>query len=52
MSRHDPIVRVRHMLDHAREAYDTVNFDIIWTIVQDDLPPLIEQLEAIIEEET
>ena len=114
MSRHDPIVRVRHMLDHAWEAvemvrnrsradldtdrmlnlalvrlseivgeaatripeafrsrhpqvpwrdvadlrnrlihgYDTVNFDILWTIVQDDLPPLIEQLEAIIAEGT
>ncbi len=113
MSRHDPMVRVHHMLDHAREAvemvrnrsrqdldtdrmlnlalvrlmevvgeaatripeefrschrqvpwrdvadlrkrllhgYDTVNFDILWTIIQHDLPPLIAQLEAIIEEE-
>ena len=113
MSRHDPTVRLHHMLDHAREAvemirtrsrtdldtdrmlnlalvrlmeivgeaaaqtpeefrsrhpqvpwrdvadlrhrlihgYDTVNFDILWTIVQHDLPPLIAQLEAIIEQE-
>ena len=113
MSRHDPEVRIQHMLDHAREAvemvrlrsradldtdrmlnlalvrllevvgeaavqipeefrsrhpalpwrdvadlrnrlihgYATINFDILWTIIQDDLPPLIEQLEAIIEEE-
>ena len=113
MSRHDPLVRVRHMLDHAREAvamvrnrsrtdldtdrmlnlalvrlmeivgeaaawvpaefqsrypqvpwrdvadlrnrlihgYDTINFDILWTIIRDDLPPLVEQLEAIIQEE-
>lgn len=112
MSRHDPKVRVRHMLDHAREAvemargrarddldtdrllnlalvrlvevigeaavrvpeefravhpnvpwrqtagtrnrlihdYDTVDFDILWTVVHDDLPPLIKQLEAIIAE--
>jgi uncharacterized protein with HEPN domain len=111
MSRHDPEVRVQHMLDHALEAvemvrrrsradldtdrmlnlalvrllevvgevavqipeefrsrhpqvpwrdvadlrnrlihgYDTINFDILWTIIQDDLPPLIGQLEAIIE---
>lgn len=114
MSRHDPMVRVHHMLDHAREAvemvrnrsrqdldmdrmlnlalvrlmevvgeaatripeefrsrhlqvpwrdvadlrhrlihgYDTADFDILWTIIQHDLPPLIAQLEAIIEEET
>ena len=112
MSRHDPMVRVRHMLDHAREAvemvrgrsradldldrqlnlalvrlmevvgeaatgvpeefrarhhqvpwrdvadlrnrlihgYDTVDFDRLWAIIQDDLPPLIKQLEAIVEE--
>ena len=24
MSRHDPLVRVHHMLDHAREAVDMV----------------------------
>jgi len=113
MSRHDPIVRVRHMVDNAREAvemvrnrsrtdldtdrmlnlallrlmevvgeaaswipeefrsrhpqvpwrdvadlrnrlihgYDTVNLDILWAILRQDLPPLIEQLDAIIEEE-
>jgi uncharacterized protein with HEPN domain len=114
MSRHDPMVRLHHMLDHAQEAvemvrnrsrtdldtdrmlnlalvrlmeivgeaavripeefrsrhpqvpwrdvaalrhrlihgYDTVNFDILWTIIQHDLPPLIAQLEAIIKAET
>ena len=112
MTRHNPMVRVHHMLDHPREAvemtrgrtradldrdrllnlalvqlvevigeaasrlpeefrsrhpqvpwrqtmgmrnrlihgYDTVNFDILWTIIQEDLPPLIEQLEAIVRE--
>ena len=112
MARHDPILSVRHMLDHAREAvemsrtraradldtdrmlnlalvrlveviaeaasrvpeevrsrypevpwrqtigmrnrlihgYDTVNFDILWAMIREDLPPLIEQLEAIVKE--
>ena len=110
MSRHDPLLRVRHMLDHANEAmalahghnrddldsnrllnlaltrllevigeaaaqlpdslkedhpaipwrevtglrnrliheYDEVDLDILWTIVQDDLPPLAEQLDALL----
>ncbi|MBN2394724.1 MAG: DUF86 domain-containing protein [Anaerolineae bacterium] len=113
MSRHEPMVRVHYMLDHAREAvemvhhrsrvdldmdrmlnlalvrlmeivgeaavrmpeafrsrypqipwrdvadlrnrlihgYDTVDFDILWTIIQEDLPPLIEQLETILEQQ-
>jgi uncharacterized protein with HEPN domain len=112
MSRHDPMVRVRHMLDHAREAvemvkgktradldadrqlnlslvrlvevigeaaaripddfrarypqvpwrliigmrhrmihdYDVIDFDILWVVLRQDLPPLIEQLEAIVRE--
>lgn len=113
MARHDPLVRVRHMLDHAQEAvdmardrfrtdldvdrqlnlslvrlmevvgeaasrvpddfrercpkipwqdiadlrnrlihgYDTINLDILWTIIRKDLPPLIEHLQAIVQEE-
>ena len=112
MTRHDPLVSVRHMLDNAREAaqmargrsradldtdrslnlslirlmevvgeaarrvpddfrrrhpevprreaagmrnrlihgYDAVDFDILWSIVTEDLPPLITQLEAIVQE--
>lgn len=110
MTRHDPSVYVRHMLDHAREAadmvrgrsradldlnrqlnlalvrlmevigeaatrvpeefrarypqvpwrdvadlrnrlihgYDTVDFDRLWAIVRQDIPSLIDQLEAIL----
>ena len=113
MTQHEPLVRVRRMLDHAREAvemtegrsrsdldadrqlnlalvrllevvgeatarvpedyrqqhpdiswrdiadlrnrlihgYDTVNFDILWTIIRKDVPPLIEMLERIVDEE-
>lgn len=114
MTRHDAVVRIRHMLDHAQEAvamthgrtradldrdrqlnlalvrlleivgeaaarvpegfqdghpdipwrdiadlrnrlihgYDSVNFDILWTIVREDLPPLIGRLSALLEPAT
>lgn len=70
MSRHDPLVPLRHMLDHAREAagmvqgktradldanrqlnihgYDEVDFDILWKIATESLPPLIQALERIV----
>jgi uncharacterized protein with HEPN domain len=110
MSRHDPLVSIRQMLDHAREAtamvrgrsrgdldtdrqlnlalvrlvevigeaaarvpaefrqcypqvpwrqtvalrnrlihgYDVIDFDILWAILNQDLPELIETLDAII----
>ena len=113
MSRHDPMVRVRHMLDHTREAvemvkgktradldadrqlnlalvrlvevigeaanrvpddfrsrhpqvpwrqtvgmrnrmvhgYDVIDFDILWSVLQKDLPSLIEALEKILNQE-
>jgi len=112
MTRHDPLVRVRHMLDHAREAveiandcsrgdldtdrklnlalvrlmeivseaaaripedyrnrwpqvpwqniadlrnrlvhgYDAVDFDRLWVIIRIDLPPLVKQLQSILDD--
>lgn len=112
MTRHDDIVRLRHMLDHAREAvamlagkeradlqsermlelalvrlieivgeaaarvspegqeryplipwrevvgmrnrlvhgYDSVDLDVLWDTIEDDLPPLIAELERILGE--
>ena len=38
---------VRVKLAHA---YDSIDFDILWDIVQNDLPTLIEQLKVLIEE--
>jgi uncharacterized protein with HEPN domain len=38
---------MRNRLIHG---YDAVDFDILWAIVQQDLPPLIAQLQAIIQE--
>jgi uncharacterized protein with HEPN domain len=43
------IIGLRNRLVHG---YDAVDADILWDIVQQDLPPLIEQLEAIVQEGT
>ncbi len=40
------IVGVRNRLIHG---YDTIDLGILWDIVTLDLPPLIEQLEAILQ---
>ncbi len=45
MSKHDDNVSMRQMLDHG-----CVDLDILWDIVHTDLPPLIEQLQAILTE--
>ena len=42
------ITDLRNRLIHG---YDSVDFDRLWTIIQDDLPRLIEQLEIIVEQE-
>lgn len=39
------IVGMRHRLIHA---YDAVDLDILWRVVQDDLPPLTRQLNEIL----
>ena len=43
------IVGTRHWLVHG---YDQVDFDVLWRIVSDELPPLVEQLDAILSGET
>jgi hypothetical protein len=42
MSRQEGDIRLRHMLDHAREV---VVFDVLWQIVTHDLPPMVAALE-------
>ena len=39
------IIAMRNRLVHV---YFDINFDILWQTVQDDLPPLIAQLEALV----
>ena len=38
---------LRNRLIHV---YDEINFDTLWEIIRDQVPPLIEQLEAILDE--
>jgi len=40
------IVGLRNRLIHG---YDAVDLDVLWQIVADDLPPLIAQLQAILD---
>jgi uncharacterized protein with HEPN domain len=38
---------LRNVLIHG---YDTIDFDELWRIIHDHLPPLVEQLQNIIDE--
>ena len=40
------------MRSHLIHGYDVVDLNLLWDTVEADLPPLIAQLEAILEEET
>ena len=40
------VIGLRNRLIHG---YDSVDFDILWKIVNDDLPPLITALKKIVE---
>ncbi|RPJ38079.1 MAG: DUF86 domain-containing protein [Planctomycetaceae bacterium] len=42
------VVGLRNRLIHG---YDAVDLDILWTIVHDDLPPLIAELQHILDEQ-
>lgn len=41
-----PIIGLRNRLIHG---YDSVDRDILWRIIQDDLPILVQQLQAVIQ---
>ncbi len=41
------MIGARNRLIHG---YDNVDFDILWTIIQTDLPDLVVQLRKILEE--
>ena len=41
------IVSLRNRLIHG---YDSVDMDVVWRILRDDLPPLIQRLESLLTE--
>jgi len=43
------IIAMRHRLIHG---YDSVDCDILWEAITDDLPPLIDELDRLLEAET
>ncbi len=36
------------MRNRIVHGYDEVDFDILWSVIQGDLPPLIERLKAML----
>jgi uncharacterized protein with HEPN domain len=48
MRTRDSRITLRQMRDHE---YDNVDFDILWQILNQDLPPLVRELERIVPEE-
>jgi len=43
-----PWPEVRGLRNRLVHGYDTVDLDILWDIIHDDLPPLIVELERIL----
>jgi len=39
---------MRHVLVHD---YDEIKLDIVWRTIEENLPPLVDQLEAVLREE-
>ena len=45
----DFVVGYRRHAHRIVHGYDVVNFDIVWSIVRNDLPPLIVELDRLID---
>ena len=41
----------RSLRNRLVHEYDRINLDTLWDVIQNHIPPLIEQLEALISEE-
>jgi uncharacterized protein with HEPN domain len=45
-----PWRQAKGMRNRLIHGYDTIDLDILWDTIQEDLPPLIEQLRQALEE--
>ena len=45
-----PWRRITGLRNRLAHGYDTVDFDILWDIIQDEIPSLIGHLEAAVSE--
>jgi uncharacterized protein with HEPN domain len=41
------IISARNRLIHG---YDNVSLDLVWLVIQDDLPPLVREIETMLDE--
>src|SRR5690349_11604594 len=42
-----PWAKMRGMRNHIVHAYDTIDLEIVWIVVRDELPPLVPILQRI-----
>jgi uncharacterized protein with HEPN domain len=45
-----PWTKIRGMRNHIVHGYDVIDWEIVWTVVHDDLPPLVPIFERILRE--
>ena len=45
-----PWATIRGMRNHIVHGYDVIDWEIVWAVVHDDLPPLVPALESILSE--
>ena len=47
-----PRAQMRGMRNHIVHGYDRIDLGIVWTVVNDELPPLVPHLERMLQELT
>ena len=45
-----PWRKIRGMRNHIVHGYDVIDWEIVWTVVHDDLPPLVPIFQKILQE--
>jgi uncharacterized protein with HEPN domain len=45
-----PWAKIRGMRNHIVHGYDVIDWEIVWVVVHEDLPPLVPILERILTE--